>query len=226
MAAATVRSTSPSPAIVPAVLARGARGAATSPHHLASGAGLAMLRAGGSAVDAAIATNAALAVVCSYMCGLGGDAFWLIHDARTGRTHALNGSGRSAAAATIEAARNTGLAEMPVRGPWTITVPGAVDSWGEAHERFGRLPWATLFGPAIELATDGFAASAAWVGTIERVATAFGSGSDWAAVFRPHGRAWREGERIRLPQLGQSLRLIADEGASVAYTGTLADRSA
>src|SRR3954469_22526062 len=106
------------PAVAPAVLARRARVAATSPHHLASGAGLAMLRAGGSAVDAAIATNAALAVVCSYMCGLGGDAFWLIHDARTGRTHALNGSGRSAAAATIDAARNTGLTEMPVRGPW------------------------------------------------------------------------------------------------------------
>ena len=183
-----------------------------------------MLRAGGSAVDAAIATNAALAVVCSYLCGLGGDAFWLIHDAASGTTHALNGSGRSAAGATIEAARNTGLTEMPVRGPWTITVPGAVHSWGEAHARFGRLPWATLFDPAIELATDGFAASAAWVDTIERASTVFGSQSDWAAVFRPHGRAWREGERVRLPQLGRSLRLIADEGADVAYTGALAKR--
>src|SRR3954470_19251740 len=120
MAAASVRTTSPSPAIAPAVLARGARGAATSPHHLASGVGLAILRAGGSAVDAAIATNAALAVVCSYMCGLGGDAFWLIHDAATETTHALNGSGRTAASATIEAARKAGLEEMPVRGPWTI----------------------------------------------------------------------------------------------------------
>jgi gamma-glutamyltranspeptidase len=214
------------PAIVPAMLARGARGAVTSPHHLASACGLSILRGGGSAVDAAIATNAALAVICSYMCGLGGDAFWLIHDATSGDTVALNGSGRSAAEATIEAARNTGLSEMPVRGPWTITVPGAVDSWGEAHALYGRLPWPTLFEPAIELATDGFAASAAWVRTIERAATVFGTQSDWAAVFRSHGRAWRVGERVRLPALGTSLRLIADEGARVAYTGALARASA
>jgi gamma-glutamyltranspeptidase/glutathione hydrolase len=214
------------PATVPAFLARGARGAATSPHHLASAAGLGVLRTGGSAVDAAIATNAALAVVCSYLCGLGGDAFWLIHDAATGTTHALNGSGRSAASATIGAAHDAGLAEMPVRGPWTITVPGAVDSWGEAHRRFGALPWAKLFEPAIELASDGFPASTAWVETIERAATIYGTSSDWAAVFRPNGRPWREGERVRLIQLGRSLRLIAVEGAGVAYTGALATASA
>jgi gamma-glutamyltranspeptidase len=214
------------PAVVPAVLVRGARGAVTSPHHVASGAGLAILRAGGTAVDAAIATNAALAVVTSYMCGLGGDAFWLIHDAGSGQTHALNGSGRSAAIATIEAARATGLDEMPVRGPWTITVPGAIHSWGEAHARYGSLPWRALFEPSIELATDGFAAGAAWVEAVERAAAVYGERSDWAAVFRPIGRAWRAGERVRLPALGRTLQLIADEGPSVAYTGSLGRQSA
>ena len=82
--------------LVPAPLARGAHGAVVAPHHLATAAGLGMLRAGGSAVDAAIATNAVLAVVVPQSCGLGGDAFWLVWDAATGRQVALNGSGRSA----------------------------------------------------------------------------------------------------------------------------------
>src|SRR4051812_18206325 len=96
-------------ALVPAVTAAGANGAVASPHHLATTAGVAILRAGGSAVDAAIATNAALSVVASYMCGLGGDAFWLIHDPEQGRVVALNGSGRSAVGATIAAAHAAGL---------------------------------------------------------------------------------------------------------------------
>jgi len=85
-------------ALVPATLARGARGAVVAPHHLATGAGLAILRAGGSAVDAAIATNAVLAVVMPSGCGIGGDAFWLVWEAAAGRQHAINGSGRSSAA--------------------------------------------------------------------------------------------------------------------------------
>ena len=181
------------PAVVPAVIARGGRGAVTSPHHLASQAGLGILRSGGSAVDAAIGTNAALAVTSSFMCGLGGDAFWLIHDAETTTTTALNGSGRSAAGATIEAARAAGLEQMPVRGAWTVTVPGAVDSWRVAHERHGRLPWAQLFEPAMELASDGFPAGAGWVSAIAGATKAFGATSDWARTFRPLGRDWRLG---------------------------------
>jgi gamma-glutamyltranspeptidase/glutathione hydrolase len=132
--------------LVPARLVRGKRGAVASPHYLASQAGLGVLRAGGNAIDAAIATNAALAVVASHSCGLGGDAFWLIWDGKT--IHALNGSGRSAQAATIEAANADGLDEMPLHGPWTVTVPGAIRSWGDAHARFGRLDWADLFAPS------------------------------------------------------------------------------
>lgn len=214
------------PAVVPAVIVRGARGAVTSPHHLASQAGIGMLRAGGSAVDAAIATNLALSVVASYMCGLGGDAFWLIFDAETATTRALNGSGRSAAGATIEAARRAGHDEMPLRGAWTVTVPGAIDSWRAAHEAHGRLPWATLFEPAIELAADGFAASAAWVRTISNATTAFGAASDWAKTFRHHGRDWRLGERVTLPNLARTLNALAEDGARAAYAGAIGQRSA
>ena len=114
---------------VPVPLARGSHGAVVAPHHLASAAGLAMLRAGGSAVDAAIATNAVLGVVMPSACGIGGDAFWLIWDAATRREVALNGSGRAPAAADARTLREAGLAAIPARGPLSITVPGAVRSW-------------------------------------------------------------------------------------------------
>jgi gamma-glutamyltranspeptidase/glutathione hydrolase len=209
--------------LVPAPLARGVRGAVVAPHHLATEAGIGILRAGGSAVDAAIATNAALSVVASYMCGLGGDAFWLIWDGT--ELHALNGSGRSAAAATPAAARAAGLDAMPLRGAWTVTVPGAIRSWGDAHGRFGRLAWPTLFEPAIELA-GGFPASAPWIASVERSAYAYGERSDWASVFRPHGRAWRPGERVVLSALQQTLRAIAADGPDTAYSGDIAASTA
>ena len=205
--------------LVPARLVRGKRGAVASPHYLASQAGLGILRAGGNAVDAAIATNAALAVVAAHSCGLGGDAFWLIWDGAT--IHGLNGSGRSARAATIETAGAAGLEAMPVRGPWTVTVPGATRSWGDAHERFGRLPWADLLAPAIDLA-DGFPATDGWVTSIERSARIFGDQGDWAKTYRPHARPWRAGEVVRLPNLASTLRTIANEGPDASYTGSLA----
>jgi gamma-glutamyltranspeptidase / glutathione hydrolase len=211
------------PALVPARLVRGRRGAVASPQHLASQAGLGVLRAGGSAVDAAIATNAALAVVASHSCGLGGDAFWLIWDGEGVR--ALNGSGRSGAGATLEAAAAAGLDEMPLRGPWTVNVPGAVHSWGEAHARFGRVAWPGLFEPAIELA-EGFAAGEDWVGAVERSAVIFGTDGDWARTFRPHGRSWHVGQTVKLPRLAGTLRRIAAEGSAAAYGGSLATRAA
>jgi len=202
--------------------AQGARGAVASPHFIATRVGLDILRAGGSAVDAAIATNAALSVVAAHSCGLGGDAFWLVWDGN--QVHGLNGSGASAGGATLEAAGAAGLERMPTRGPWTVTVPGAIHSWGEAHARFGRLPWADLVRPAAELA-DGFAATQGWVEAIERSTAVFGTAGDWARTFRPAGRPWQPGERVSLPALAASLRLLAEEGPSTAYGGALAARA-
>lgn len=219
------RSTERQPALVPAPIAWGIRGAVVSPHHLATTAGLGVLRVGGTAVDAAIATNAALAVVAGHSCGLGGDAFWLIHDPATGVVHALNGSGRSAAGATIEAAHAAGHRTMPQRGPWSVTVPGAIHSWGEAHARFGRLAWGDLLAPAVELA-DGFPASRGWVDAVERSAVVFGSDGDWARTYRPHGRPWRVRETVRLTALAATLRTLASEGPMDAYTGGIAARAA
>lgn len=217
--------TRPQPAIEPARVVRGLHGAVASPHHLATGAGLATLRGGGSAVDAAIATNAALAVVYGHSCGVGGDAFWLIWDHDAGHALSLNGSGRAGRVATIEAARGAGHVQMPQRGPWSITVPGAVHSWGEAHARFGRLDWSTLFEIAIDLA-EAFPASDRWSSIIEQAAIAFGTDGDWARTYRLHDRPWRPGDIVRLEALARTLRSIADEGASAAYGGSVGARTA
>lgn len=212
----------------PIPLTRGTHGAVVAPHHLASAAGSAILRAGGSAVDAAIATNAVLGVVMPGSCGLGGDAFWLIWDATTGRQLALNGSGRAPAALHATALQEAGLRTMPLRGGLSITVPGAVRSWGDAHRRFGRLSRDVILAPAIELARDGFPA---WDGFIDGLETstslvvdALGPQAGFLAVFRPLGRPWRPGERVRLPGLADTLATLAREGFDAFYDGDLAAR--
>jgi gamma-glutamyltranspeptidase/glutathione hydrolase len=202
-----------------------------APHHLATTAGLGILRAGGSAVDAAIATNAVLAVVFGGACGIGGDAFWLIWDEASASQVALNGSGRAPASADPAVLRARGLATLPFRGPLTITVPGAVRSWGDAHARFGLLPWADLLAPAIQLAGGGFPVDEHFARSVESAAAVFdrelGAGAHgWAATYRPLGRAWRPGERVRLPALAATLEQLAAAGADDLYAGVLAGRQA
>ncbi len=202
-----------------------------APHHLATAAGLGILRAGGSAVDAAIATNAVLAVVFGEACGIGGDAFWLIWDEAAAEQVALNGSGRAPASADAAALRALGHATLPFRGPLAITVPGAVRSWGDAHARFGRLPWADLLAPAIELAGAGFPADGHFAVAVEGSAVIFdrelGAGArGWAVTYRPHGRPWQPGERVRLPALAATLARLAAAGAGDLYAGELAARQA
>ncbi|HEY7524118.1 MAG TPA: gamma-glutamyltransferase family protein [Candidatus Limnocylindrales bacterium] len=218
--------------LVPVPIARGARGAVVAPHHLATAAGLGVLRAGGSAVDAAIATNAALAVVAPNNCGIGGDAFWLIWDQGEGRLHALNGSGRAPAAASADRLRQEGYERLPFRGPLTITVPGAVRSWGDAHARFGRLSRDAVLGPAIELARDGFPAWEELIAGIERTLLAVEdqvgheAALRFGAQFREPGRPWRPGERIHLPALAATLALLASDGFDSFYDGELGERQA
>lgn len=214
----------------PVPLARGTHGAIVAPHHLATAAGLSILRAGGSAVDAAIATNAALGVVMPSGCGIGGDAFWLIWDEASGRQTALNGSGRAPAAADAGALRAAGVTALPRFGPLTITVPGAVRSWGDAHARHGRLDRATILGPAIELARNGFPAWDGFIGAVERTAQLarelLGPDAGFLAVYRPHGRPWRPGERVRLPALAATLETLATEGFDAFYDGDIGERQA
>jgi len=131
----------------------------TSPHSLASAAGIDVLRAGGSAVDAALATSAALTTLYPHMTSLGGDAFWLIHDTKTGEVKYLNGGGRAVAAATLEEMQTRKLEAIPFRGigPATITIPGALASWVEAHNAYGKLPMSRIVESAAGNARHGTA---------------------------------------------------------------------
>jgi gamma-glutamyltranspeptidase/glutathione hydrolase len=217
------------PALVPARVARGSRGAVVAPHHLATSAGLAVLAAGGHAVDAAIAANAVLGVVMPNGCGIGGDAFWLTWDEAAGEQLAINGSGRAPAAADAAALRARGLDRIPLRGPLGITVPGAVRSWADAHRRWGRLSRDAVLSAAIEHAEAGFPAWDGLIGAVEATDASLGSEA-WAQgfrrVWRPEGRRWRPGERVRLPALAATLRELAREGFDAFYDGGLGERIA
>lgn len=199
----------------------GPNGMVTCPHALASQAGVDVLRAGGSAVDAAIATSAALAVLYPHMTGLGGDAFWLIHDAATGAVRCLDGGGRASANASIDWFRARGHTEVPLRGilPATLTTPGSVASWGEAHAAHGRLPMARCLQSAIGYARDGFPVTERLAGWIEAVAADLAPHAESAALFMPGGRAPRAGSKLRNPNLACTLEAIAAHGPAGFYAG-------
>ena len=204
----------------------GTAGTVACEHPLAALAGVRMLDAGGTAADACVAMAAVMAVVSPMMTGPGGDAFLLYREAARGRVRALEGAGRAGRAATVEAVRARGHADMPARGGEPITVPGAVDLWGVAATELGRLGLAALLAPAREIAERGFpvaAVSARMWGaeeeTLRRDAAA-------AEAFLPGGRAPREGELVRLPDLARTLGTVADEGPRTFYEGELAERIA
>ena len=196
------------------------RGMVASPHSAASAAGADALRAGGSAVDAAIAAAATLGVVYPHMCGIGGDAFWLIYDARAREVSYLDGGGRAAAAATLE--RLHGQREIPFRGlvPATLTTPGAVASFCEAHSRHGKLPLARCLQDAIHYARDGFPVTARLARFIGETANEFDAAS--AALFLPRGEVPRPGAKLRNPNLARTLESIAANGRAGFYEGEVA----
>jgi len=200
------------------------RGMVTCPHALASQAGVDALRAGGSAVDAAIAASAALAVLYPHMTGLGGDAFWLIYDAKSGRVRYLDGGGRAAAGANIGWFAERSMAEIPFRGilPATVTTPGAVASWCEAHAAYGRLPLARNLETAIAYARDGFPVTARLAGWIAQTAPELAQQPEAAAIFLPGGTAPRAGAKISNPDLVRTLDALAQGGRAGFYEGETA----
>ncbi len=189
----------------------------------ASQAGAEILSRGGSAVDAAIATNAALGVMEPDMNGIGGDLFAIYWDARTGKLYGLNASGWAPKALTIDYLKSKSVTQMPESGIDTVTVPGAVEGWNKLHERFGRLAWKDLFAPAIFYAENGFAVQ-------ELIST------DWRAaaraklkndpetrrVFLVHDEAPQMGEVFRNLDLARALRLLAAGGPRAFYAGEIA----
>jgi len=200
-----------------------ARGMVTSPHALASAAGVDVLRAGGSAVDAAVAASAVLSVVYPHMTGIGGDAFWLIYDARSRRVRYLAGAGRAARSAGIDWFGSRGMKEIPLRGvlPATLTVPGSVRSWCAAHREHGRLPLARDLAEAIGHAREGFPVTdrlAYWIA----YARSEGFFNEDARALFLGGGAPRAGARVSNPGLVRALERIAAEGEDGFYGGETA----
>ena len=206
---------------------RAPHGMVAAPHYLASQAGVAMLQRGGSAVDAAIAANAVLCVAYPHMAGLGGDGFWLIADGQSDQVHAINASGPAAQLATL-ARYKTGpdVEEIAARGAQAaLTVPGAIDGWRLAHERFGRLPWADLFAPAIGYARDGVPVSRSLVDWTVQDVPILRRFPETAAIFLPGGRVPVDGDRLVQTALASSMQRLAQRGPRDGfYEGETAER--
>lgn len=213
-------------------------GVVTSPNYLATQAGLDVLRRGGNAVDAAIATAATLTVVYPQMCTLGGDNFWLIYNAKTGELKALNASGRSGSKATIEFYKSKGFEKIPSRGYYAAnTVPGVVSGWDEAYkmsqkEMGSKYKWADILKTPIDYAKNGFPVSTSlnfWTKVdIDPSNSEFRNLQrfpEFSKVFLKNGTdAYDVGEILVQPDLANTLSLIAKKGAKEFYQGEIAKK--
>jgi len=197
-------------------------GMAATSQPLATQAALRILQDGGSAVDAAIAANAALCVVEPTGAGLGGDLFAMLWDPEEKAVKGLNASGGAPTAATRGWFEGKGYDRIPDQGPLSVSVPGAVGGWSALHERYGRLPMAQLLAPAVSLANSGFPVSeviaSEWAKEGERLADEPG----FAATFLPSGEAPAKGLPFRNPALGRLLQQIGEHGSQVFYQGPVA----
>jgi gamma-glutamyltranspeptidase/glutathione hydrolase len=198
-----------------------ARNIVSTSQPLAAQAGLRMLLKGGNAVDAAIAAAAALTIVEPVSCGLGSDAFAILWDGSS--LHGLNASGTAPAAWTPDYFHKKYGEQMPMRGWDTVTVPGAVAGWVALSKRFGKLPFADLLEPAIDLAARGHLVSPIvqqkWANAVPLLQDQPG----FAAAFMPHGRAPQVGEQFVFTDAAQSLKKIAATQGEAYYRGELAE---
>lgn len=206
------------------------RGMVCTSQPLATLAGLDVLRAGGSAVDAAIAANAVLGVVEPTGNGIGGDLFALVWDAKTEKLYGLNASGRSPGGLSLAQLRQVlaerKLRELPATGGLPVTVPGCVDGWAELHRRFGRLPLRRVLQPAIGHAREGFPVSELIAYLWGRSTPSLSRFAGFKEAFTENGRAPVTGEIFRRPDLARTLEAIATGGREAFYRGPIAARIA
>lgn len=204
-----------------------ARNVVSTSHPLAAQAGLRMLLAGGSAVDAAIAAAAMLTVVEPVSCGLGSDAFAILWDGK--ELHGLNASGTAPQVWNLDYFRKkygedaNGNPKRPTRGWDAVTVPGAISAWAALHERFGKLPFADVLEPAAEIAERGHTIAPIvahkWAAAIPELHNQPG----YAQAFMPHGRAPEVGEKFKLPDAAATLRRLGQTNGRDFYEGELAE---
>ncbi len=196
----------------------GTRGVVVSGHSLASQAGLKALERGGSVTDAMIATSAVLCVVLPHATSLGGDAFIIHHDAKSGKTEGLNASGHAPTGATPEKFKD-GMVE---HGPLATSVPGIVRGWERLHQRHGKLEWASLFDDAIRAAQNGHAVSRVLANALVLFHDNVSKDPGCRDTYMPGGKAKVIGDLVKLPALAQSLRDVAQGGSEAYYEGRIA----
>jgi gamma-glutamyltranspeptidase / glutathione hydrolase len=198
------------------------RGIVATSHYLASQAGAQILAKGGTAMDAAIAANAVLGVTEPMNNGIGGDLFLIYWDAKTGKLYGLNSSGWAPRGLSMEFLAKHGITSMPDDGIHSVTVPGAVEGWSQAHRRFGHLAWKDLFAPAIYYAGHGYAVPEivhdSWVEEEAKLQKT----SEARRVFLPGGKAPELGAKFSNPDVAKALRLIAEQGRDAFYKGEIA----
>ncbi|MDH3733637.1 MAG: gamma-glutamyltransferase, partial [Gemmatimonadota bacterium] len=189
---------------------------------LASAAGLRVLEAGGNAFDAAIAASAVLSLVEPHMTGLGGDLFALFWSADEDRLVGLDATGRAGSRSTPEQIRSDGFDRMPGSGPQAVTVPGAIAGWAALNEKYGSMPLDQILERAIDLAENGFPVSPIiadqWQGQLGKLQSDPGATTTYLVDGE---RAPTAGEWFTNPDLGRSLRMVAEEGADAMYGGAL-----
>lgn len=189
---------------------------------LATQVALDILKAGGSAIDAAIAANATLGLMEPTGCGIGGDLFAIVWDAEKQELTGLNASGRSPQLLELQHFRAEGLDAVPYLGPLAVSVPGAVDGWFELHEKYGRLPMADLLAPAIKYASDGFPLSEVIANGWAANAKTRAEYPGFRETYMPNGRVPVTGEMFRNPGLADTYRQIAKGGREAFYSGDIA----
>ena len=199
-------------------------GMVATSHPLAAAAGLDILKAGGNAADAAIATNAMLGLVEPMSCGIGGDLFVIYWDAKTEKLYGLNASGRSPYAINRKVFADKQLDEIPVEGPLPWSVPGCVDGWFELHERFGTKSFAETLSASIQYGRDGFPVTEIIAGYWKGAETGFAKYPDSASTYLIDGHPPAEGDIFRNPNLARSYQLIAEGGRDEFYRGSIAKR--
>ncbi|HJN44622.1 MAG: gamma-glutamyltransferase [Acidobacteria bacterium] len=189
---------------------------------LAAQVGIDILKAGGNAIDAAVAVNAVLGLVEPHMNGVGGDLFAIVWDAETEQLYGLNATGRAPYEINRQVFERQGLERVPGTGPLTWTVPGAVDGWAQLLERFGTMSFADVLAPAIAYGRDGFPVSEViqgqWAGSERTLA-------EWptsAATYLPNGRPPALGELFKNPGLVRTYEAIAQGGRDAFYKGEIA----
>jgi gamma-glutamyltranspeptidase/glutathione hydrolase len=197
-------------------------GMAATSQPLATQIALDILKAGGSAADAAIAANAALGLMEPTGSGIGGDLFAIIWDAEKQELTGLNASGRAPRAMTIEYFQENGIESVPKYGPLPVSVPGAVDGWFELHGRYGRLPMTDVLAPAIAYARNGFPVSEVIAHYFELNAKTRAEFPGFAETYMRDGRMPQKGEVFRNPRLANTYEAIADGGRDVFYKGDIA----